>query len=481
MFAVSTSTLESSFFLFFILSICSASHGDDLYGLFSTKTPYSFVENDNLNISRPSAECKAFHVNMVHRHGHRYPSSGDLKDFADLSRKINRGQVVESNLNFSLPWYTPFFKAESSHLTNVGELELYQLSKRIKARFPSIIHDNKYSPWKDVFMSTNKERTIHSANALSAGFFEGVGSLAGGKIQPITIVVSPRDPNDKLLHFYDACPNFVSNIADNQQVVAEFMEFQKGQEVQLVKEKIKKKLNLTLLDDDLSYDNLDSIFISCAYELSMLNGSMNSGICALLDEEDRKVLDYAHDLEDFYQVSNPRNPITYAIACHLLDDIMKTLRDAAAVSKSKSVVRGVFRSTHSKAVMMMFTLLGLNKQTEPLMHDNYLEMSMNRSFHGTRIAPFSANFYFVLYGCSGDRVKVQFYWNERLQKLPGCLSIKDCDLDDFFLHFKDIQIDCAATFEKLCETRSSSSTSLMLIGCSTLIMFLLLCFSVMVF
>lgn len=147
--------------------------------------------------------------------------------------------------------------------------------------------------------------------------------------QPISVVVNSKDPNDKVLRFYDACPNFVANIEDNDQVIEEFLKFQSEQVMRQVKDKVERKLNITTTgktgEKELSYNDLDSIFTSCSYELSMpLHGSssMDSGICALLDEEDRRVLDYANDLEDFYRLSNPQNPITFAIACPLVDDIL---------------------------------------------------------------------------------------------------------------------------------------------------------------
>ena len=467
------------------VSSLSSNGVDNLYGLFSTKTPYSYVENDNLTIIKPQEECKPIHINMVHRHGHRYPSSGSLKDYADLSQKINQGQKLDPDLNFTLPWFTPFSLQQKSHLTRVGESELYHLAKRIKTRFPDIFKDHDYLPWTYNFMSTNKERTIHSSNSLASGLFEESGSLANRSIQPISIVVSSKDPNDTLLRFYNACPNFVANIEGNDQVMAEFLKFQSGQTMQQVKDKVARKLNLTATgntgDNELSYNELDAIYTSCSYELSMQKGSsMDSGICALLDEEDRRVLDYANDLGDFYQFSNPENSITFAIACPLVDNILTTVNDAAMAHRNKSgTIHGVFRSTHSKAVMMMFTLLGLNKQTEPLMHDTYPEMSVNRSLHGSYRVPFAANFYFVLYGCPENVLKIQLYWNEQLVKVPGCTSAEDCDLDDFFNYFKQIQTDCESTFEKLCDVSSSSASSStvhlssFLVGCFSSILYVI--------
>ena len=277
-----------NFIALLILMVCFVSSSiissptsvDHLYGLFSTKTPYSFVENDNLTIIKPQEECKPIHINMVHRHGHRYPSSGTLKEYADLSRKINHGQVPDPGLNFSLPWFTPFTTQQRSHLTRVGEAELYHLGKRIKARFPDIFKGHDYSPWRYTFMSTNKERTIHSSNSLASGIFEGAGSLASGGIQPISVVVNSKDPNDKVLRFYDACPNFVANIEDNDQVIEEFLKFQSEQVMRQVKDKVERKLNITTTgktgEKELSYNDLDSIFTSCSYELSMpLHGFRN--------------------------------------------------------------------------------------------------------------------------------------------------------------------------------------------------------------
>ncbi|XP_066913759.1 multiple inositol polyphosphate phosphatase 1-like [Clytia hemisphaerica] len=409
-------------------------------GLFSTKTPYSFIENDELNVTKPHPECIVKQINMVHRHGHRYPSGGDTTKFKQLSDKINTGRVAPG-LNFTLPWYSPFEMKQKSMLTRTGEKELYGIGQRIKKRFPDLLKA-EYSPVTQYFMSSNKVRTIHSANSIASGLFDGNGALGGGRIQPIAIDVSPKDPNDRLLRFYDACPKYIRNIDDKNETIIEYLKFQKGAEVQEVKKKVEQKLNLK----DLSFTNLEMIYVGCAYQLGMFDGTLESGFCALLEKEDRQVFEYASDLEKFYTESNLQNPITYEIGCFLLKDILTTLEQVVE-NETESV--GIFRSTHSQAVTMMFSLFGLNKQTTPLRHDNYVEL-LNRHFRSSIIAPFSANFYFVLYECSGEW-KIQLYWNERLVKMPCCVSELDCGFDVFMDHYKDMADSCSETFDDLCD------------------------------
>jgi len=419
-------------------------------GLFSTKTPYFYIENDNISITVPPSECKVKQINLVNRHGHRYPSSGNMKRFQALSIKLNKG-TVPPGLNFTLPWRVPFVVEENSYLTGVGELELYHIGRRLHERFPRYLASKQYSPRWYSFVSTHKKRTAHSASSLAAGVFDGNASI-DKRIQPIALDIMPPDPNDRLLRFYDACDNYRKQIGEKQS--KEYVLFQNEKEVRAVIKKIEKKINV----QNLTYVDVKMIFVGCSHEIAMFGGSMNSGLCSLLDEDDRMVMEYGDDIEKFYSNANLHEPLTYKIACPLLKEITKTLTESAQ-NQTESI--GIFRSTHSQAMLMMYTLLGLNKQLKPLEHDNYEQMK-NRTFRSSVIAPFSANFYFVLYECGEDSTttKIQLYWNERLQRIPCCSNEVDCDFNVFLKCYEDYVANCDEDFEKLCKNSAQSNVVL---------------------
>ena len=347
----------------------------------------------------------------------------------------------------TLPWHVPFALEEKYLLTGVGEEELYHIGKRLRARFSQFFAKKSYSPRWYSFVSTDTKRTTHSASSLAAGIFDGYASI-DDRIQPIALEVLPSEPNDRLLRFYEACDNYRTEIAEKP--VKEYVLFQNGPEVRAVIKKIENKINV----QDLTYADVNMIFLGCAYEIAIFSGSMDDELCALLDENDRMVLEYARDLEKFYLTANPFKPLSYQIACPLLKDITNTLNESA---QNRTELIGIFRSTHSSALLMINMLLGFNPQLGLLRHDNYEQMK-NRNFRSSIIAPFSANLYFVLYECEGS-TKIQLYLNERLQRIPCCSNEVDCDFQVLLKCYEHYTENCEENFKDLC-TKSKNSEEL---------------------
>jgi len=418
--------------------------------LFSIKTPYSYLQNDDLRLVKPSAQCTVKQLNMVHRHGHRFPSKSYILKFRELAEKIDWNTGNPDQL-LGLPWDPPLDENHKSHLTHVGENELYNIGLRTRARFAEVF-ERPYNSRRFRFISTNKLRTTHSTNSLGAGLFDGVSTIHQHRIQPIALEVNSDD--DKTLKFYSNCERYKKAIVNNESAILEFHKFTSNSpEVKRVAEKVQSRTGRP--DLSLTYRNLDAIFVGCTYEIAMFGGSMESGLCALLDEDDRMVIEYANDLENFYISSDQNNPLSYKIACPLLKEIIRTLQDA---NKGRSSLLGIFRSAHSTAILMLYTLLKLNEQSIPLRHDNYDQLKGDsRHFRSSLISPFAANINFVLYECDEGRTKIQLYWNERLQKIPCCSNDVDCDFEVFLKCYEDITDNCDENFEEFCEQTNQSN------------------------
>ena len=76
---------------------------------------------------------------MYYRHGHRYPSLKDMRAFAGLNDKL--GDFATAH-NFT---WNPFELATDKLLNRVGEQDLFELGRRVAARFPQALRDD-YSP-----------------------------------------------------------------------------------------------------------------------------------------------------------------------------------------------------------------------------------------------------------------------------------------------------------------------------------------------
>ena len=406
---------------------------------FGTKTAYRHLDNGTSasNSSAPSYPegCRPVHLSMVLRHGSRYPSKGDMRDIGSLLTKLKG--IINPSLNITLDEPRKWSDAEPKELTSVGENEQYNIAKRFRDRFPGVFEKNYWNKYYK-FVSSDKPRTARSAMSFAYGLFETRGPAALSKFQPVAITISGPKENDKLLLPYDACPKYKTDVTERG--LGEVKKFKEGPEIRNLTKRLEERL-----DTSLTFDYVEAIFKLCVF--GVMNREDKSW-CALLEDEDMKIMEYQGDLENYYEHSYG-NELSYKIICPLLSDIYQNLKDVAA---GKSDLRGVFRFTSSGTLISLLTMLGLLKDATPLKADNYRQKGQ-RNFRSETV-PMSGNIAVVLYSCNSTEMagkpdhKLQVLVNETPFALPCCHGNVTCDLDEFLTCFKDAVDSC--NFDAMC-------------------------------
>lgn len=419
---------------------------------FSTKTPYKFEENLSTQIHRPDG-CVASQLNMVFRHGTRYPSANDI---GKIDKMLDKMKGFTSDKEFlaqlsrlGIALVNPYSVAEEKELAAVGDLEMYNIGRRFQQRFPELF-TGTFQMTDFKFMSTCKARCSQSASAFAMGFLEGHGSIGNDKYQPIPLEMKPCE-EDKTLRFFDMCGKYEKDVADNKTVMIEVYKFLNGSEVANVVQKVKRKLTLGGKGENLAPEDVKMMFLLCAFAVGISNTGIDKEWCSLFDHEDFGVMEYLLDLKSYYKRSSAFN-ITYEISCPLLRAILYSMQ--AKVDKqmtSKSFV-GIIRSAHGETLIPLYALMGLFIDERHLMADNYEEMK-NRKFRGARIAPFAGNFAIVLYNCKNNTNKVQLYSNEKLIRFPCCKSEIDCNFETFYKCYSKLSAGC--NLKAMCSTNST--------------------------
>ena len=414
---------------------------------FGTKTAYQHEYNASDSSLNPPANCYPVHLNMVIRHGSRYPSDGDREDIDKLLTKLNEIHTISSPLryqNLTIPWNKPpeWGNAEPSELSVVGEIEQYNIAKRFRSRFTQVFikqYWNKYYK----FISSDKLRTAQSAMSFSFGLFEAQGPVASSNFQPVAIAFSGHEDNDKLLSSYDSCPRYEVDVKEHG--MAEVEKFNEGSEIRNLTKRLQQKLQVKG-KLSLNFDFVEKIFRLCAF--GIMNRGDNSW-CALLDEEDVKIMEYQGDLEAYYEHSYG-NELSYKIVCPLLSEITQNLQD---LSRGKSDVRGVFRFASSGTLVSLLTIFGLFKDSAPLRANNYLQQS-RRHFRMSNMVPMSANIALVVFECNSTenagkrKHMVQLLVNEKPVSLPCCYGNTTCTLDKFVSCYEEAVKSC--DFDAMC-------------------------------
>jgi hypothetical protein len=194
------------------------------------------------------------------------------------------------------------------------------------------------------------------------------------------------------LSSYDACPRYSLDVDENG--LDEYKKFIKGPEIKDVIQAVEKRLQINGTIS-LTFEDAEIITRLCAF--GIMNHEDESW-CVLLDKEDLNALNYASDLENFYQHSLG-NELSYKIICVLLGDIIEKLED---FPKGTNTVRGEFRFASSGTLFSLLTMLGAFDNGTALQESNFKQNNIRK--FSSRSVPMSANVALVLYKCnSTDR------------------------------------------------------------------------------
>lgn len=433
-------------FLLTVLLGFSLVHKAEQSSRFGTKTAYHFNASAASSLKIP-ANCHPVHLNMIVRHGSRYPSDGDREDIDEFLGKLNKIYNESAPFryqNLTIPWSKPteWNNAMPSELSAAGENEQYNIATRYRSRFPQVF-DKEYWNKYYTFVTSDKLRNAQSAMAFAFGLFEGRGPVASSNFQPVAITFSGRENDDKLLNSYNSCPRYEIDVKEHG--VEEVEKFMAGPEVKDTVRRLEQRLKLNG-KLSLTFDYVEKIFRLCSF------GIMNRGDntwCPLLQDEDMKILEYQGDLEAYYEHSYG-NKLSYKVVCPLLSEMTTNLQK---FSEGKIEARGVFRFASSGSLTSLLTILGLYNDSVPLKADNYLEQS-HRLFRLSNAVTMSANIALVLLACNSTEMagkqhyKVQVLVNEAPVGLPCCHGNMTCGLDRFLACYEDTVKGC--DFDAMC-------------------------------
>ena len=421
--------------------------------LFGSKTAYHSVGNYDTKVERPSG-CRAIQLNMVTRHGTRNPSESDIKKFKDLSSTLNRlmkynssGQA--STVKIQFPWISPYKTTESKKLVDTGDKECYGLGRRFAERFPELLNKEPIPMTKFKIVSSDTSRTTQSAIAFIMGYFQGKGKAGPYHMKAAPLKTIPDD-KDTLLHYYDFCPKYIKEVADNKSIKYQEEKFVAGAQVNKTVMKVRKRLGLDGVSE-VTAERVLAMHKACAFSIAVFSKTTRDEWCSLFDEEDFTVLNYVLDLDKYYE-EGPVFEITYDISCVLLKDIFLSLEARAGRPVSYDKYDGHFRSGHSQTILPLYSLMGFFNNSTPLLAENFNKM-IGRDFKSGNFVPFAGNIAFVLYECGNGDLKIQMYANERLVKLPCCKSKIDCLFSDFEKYYRNTVDRC--DLKKMCNTTTT--------------------------
>jgi multiple inositol-polyphosphate phosphatase/2,3-bisphosphoglycerate 3-phosphatase len=422
----------------------------DLKQHLGSKTPY-FPHQNYSEYTPVPPQCQVVHLNLLARHGSRYPTSGDIKQFNKLQKIIaTYGDAIP--YQWMRDWVNPFELEHSGFLTVQGEFEHYELAKRMEQYF-SQTFNHEYEPDLYSIQSTQVSRTGLSANSFSFGLFEGRGKIGVAKFDPF-FIWNTNQSQDYLLRFFDVCTNYRQHVYKNKTAAPE-SKLYGNMILPPMAQKLTVRLNVT--GWILSADDVETLWALCGFQVSAQN--ISDQFCSFFDEEDVLQLNYMADIETYW-IKGYGYPITSTMPCLLFADFISAMENVIHNSVGVHALRANLRFAHAETLMPFLALLGMFKDDQPLRANTPPDKIATRQWRQSYIASFAANLALVLYNCSTqeavDDFRVKLFHSEKEYMIPGCGELL-CPYSTFKQLYNKPLTQC--NFDWICGIKPCTSTS----------------------
>ncbi|KAI0302585.1 phosphoglycerate mutase-like protein [Russula brevipes] len=411
--------------------------------------------------------CSINAVNILHRHGARYPTSGSAPSaFATKIHNASTGAgfTATGPLAFLNTWT---YKLGAEILTPLGRQQLYELGVNTRIRYGDLLKEATDLP---VWRTTSQERMLDSALQFAAGFF-GVQEYSTSYHQLIEIE-SPGF-NSTLAPYYQ-CPN-----ANN--AIGGFGAVQAGKWASTYTVPIIKRLQPFISGVNLTATDIVGMQQTCAYEAcrEILPRSVALGFsrfCDLFTEYEWESFEYLSDL-GFWYSNGPGNPAVAAQGIGYVSEVISRLTQTRITNFDTSVNATIVSSdikfplkqpifvdaSHDTVITAVAVALNLTSlaSSGPLPTDH---IQKNRQWIIGHIAPFATNLVAQLLTCpasgtpsSAAPTHIRWILNDAVVPLTGvkgCKANKDglCDLPTYIngtqerIAEVDYQFDCFGNY-----------------------------------
>lgn len=373
-----------------------------------------FIQRSGAGISVDiPPQCTLEQVQLLSRHGERYPAISDGASYEAIYKKIkNYNQTFKGDLSFfnNYVYFVPdqaLYEKETTPYNSQGlysgTTDALRHGAAFRAKYGSLYSVNSTLP---IFTSTSG-RCYKTGEYFARGFL-------GEEYSPATtkyVVISENGTQGaNSLTPRTGCPNWNWGSA-NDPLIAKY----NTSYLNAISDRFEKAnpgLNITAAD-------VEQLFPWCAYEINV-RGS--SPVCDLFSNEEFIRNSYHTDLTYFYG-NGPGYNLSAAVGATLLNASLTLLKDDSAQNK-------IWLSfTHDVDIEIVHAALGIvtNAKTLPV---DYIP-SPNPYVH-SQIVPQGARVYTEKYKC-GNESYVRYIVNDAVTPIQTCSSGPgfSCKFSDF--------------------------------------------------
>jgi len=392
----------------------------------------------------PPEGCNLISLDMVLRHGSRYPTDKNIDAINSLYDIIQK-YADQVKMDWMKTWKPAFDKDSQGLLCQRGIDEHRELGANFSRNFKDAVLP--YNGNEVVFTCTFKDRTSQSAESFGNGMVNDDGKT------PIA-VTSVSKPDDVVLRFFDNCPRYRAEVHDNPTADVESDAWIEKNLDNLAKSVAERTGIPVDTFGEQTFPVIDAMWSACQSEYVVFDTA--DQWCSVFSSDDVRVLEFYDDLSNYYR-KGYGHQINYLVASPLLADIINNMKSNANPIPDDYPVRANLRFGHAETIIPFSSLLGMfHKDGEVLTANMTNDEVDSRLWRFSAVSPLASNFAFAQYKCDNmDDTQVEMLFNGVTYPIRGCDS-RLCPLSTVINSF-NYELNIAEHFNDFCAVNQTNN------------------------
>ncbi|KAH7887296.1 histidine phosphatase superfamily [Phlebopus sp. FC_14] len=374
----------------------------------------------------PPAGCDIVQVNLLQRHGARYPTKSAGEAIQKSVKKLQRATTFKDKSLDFVADYT--YTLGTDDLVAFGAAQSFDAGQVHYARYSSLVSDDVLP----FVRASGSDRVVDSATNWTAGF----AYASDQEYKPALSVIFNQASNDTLDD--NMCPNVGSSTRETKSWVDVFAP------------SITKRINAAAPGAKLKKHDIPNLMALCPFDT--VAHETPSPWCDIFTTEEWASYEYYGDLNDYYgngygqQLGRVQgvgyvNELLARLTGQPVQDATQTNHTLDSSPDTFPLNRTFYADfSHDNEMISIYSAIGLFKQSQPLDPTNPDE---GRSWVVSKMVPFSGRMVTEKLACSagggrdgGKNEKdayIRILVNDALQPLGFCGDTGNglCTLDDF--------------------------------------------------
>ncbi|KAF5363805.1 hypothetical protein D9756_000048 [Leucocoprinus leucothites] len=392
--------------------------------------------------SKPPKGCEITQVNILKRHGARFPtSSATTRILSALNKLKSATSYTHPSLQF-LKTFT--YDLGTDVLVPFGALQSYVAGQSAFIRYKDLI-DHSNIPF---IRASGSERVIDSATNWTDGF----SSASQHRFNPVLSVIMSEDPTANNTLDDSGCPL----AGDSDDHVDPWVE--------LYATPIADRLNSQALgmSANLTATDVNNLITLCPFE--SVTKQKLSPFCRIFEREDFVDFEWSMDLDKYYGTGYGQpvggrvqgvgyvNELIARLTNSPVRDNTQTNRTLTSNPATFPLNRSIYADfSHDNQMIAIYAAMGLlNEKHEAL---NNTRVNSKTEWDTSKVVPFSSEMVVERLTCADQRVKTEYvriFINDALQPLGVCGGDEDglCRVSEFLESQSYARNDGEGDFQK---------------------------------